>query len=141
MKAFVLLFVATCYFTGAFSHHHPDHHDHGGHDHAGHKNLTEEQKAKIHADVDECIIESKVDRGLFEDMAHGREFTPTRELDCFAACVFKKMGSMTADGTVVEKPEDSDKAKECKKLTGKDECETAGKIMGCFYKNDLIPEL
>ncbi|XP_014204137.1 general odorant-binding protein 56d [Copidosoma floridanum] len=114
-----------------YSHHH----------HLEEKNLTDEQRKKIRDEVEECITESKVDKKLLDDIKDGKDFTPTRELDCFSACVLKKNGVMKEDGTIdQDKPSTNDKVKECRKLAGADACETGGKVMECFAKNNLIPK-
>ncbi|OXU25392.1 hypothetical protein TSAR_001853 [Trichomalopsis sarcophagae] len=90
-------------------------------------------------DIDACVAESKVDTKLFEHMMHTPNFKATREMDCFAACMFKKDGVLDADGNVdASKLPNVDVSKVCGALRGKDACETAGKIMGCFAEKGVM---
>nr|QGW50309.1 odorant-binding protein 14 [Chouioia cunea] len=127
MKISVALFVVIC-IVGVYSHPHGEH---------GHK-LTPEQIARIMADVEECARTNDIGHEVFEDLKAGKNPTPSRNLSCFSACVLKRNGVMNADGSTNHKPTDSDVAKECKDLRGDDDCETAGKIVSCLHKNNLI---
>nr|WJN66528.1 odorant-binding protein 7 [Leptocybe invasa] len=129
MKVSLALFAVIC-IVGVYAHH-------GQHGH----NLAPEQIERIKAEVEECARTNGIGHEVFEDLKAGKNPTPSRNLDCFAACVLKRNGVMNADGSTNHKPNDSDAAKQCKELKGSDDCDTAGKIMSCFHKNNLIPKI
>nr|ALS31051.1 odorant-binding protein [Phenacoccus solenopsis] len=113
-----------------------------------HEALSDEDKQRHHQESEECIAESKLDPQILADMKAGKKPDPIpRELHCYAKCILKKEGVMKEDGSINEdRPGRSDAAKECEdkakpaSLAEADQCDTAGKIMGCYAKNHLIPK-
>ncbi|OXU25391.1 hypothetical protein TSAR_001852 [Trichomalopsis sarcophagae] len=97
------------------------------------KDLTREQ-------ILECVAESGVEETKVEDIKLGNQgLETTREIDCFAACVFKKQGIMNEAGVITpDKPMDNEAAKQCVATTGADACDTAGKVLKCFISNNLV---
>nr|QGW50305.1 odorant-binding protein 10 [Chouioia cunea] len=115
--------------------------------------LTEEQKEMIKPYKDACLAELKLDEAIIEQskkeyLEQGKtEFSD--QLNCFSACMFKKVGIMTEEGKFDEDmaralasgqfPEDEiNKAiNACKNEVGKDICETAGILFECFLKQRI----
>nr|QGW50298.1 odorant-binding protein 2 [Chouioia cunea] len=116
--------------------------------------LSDEQKAKLKGFKEACITESGVNADLVNSIIKGGEIKRDKNLDCFSACMLKKIGIMRDDGTIdVEttrakaRTTSVDVAKadkiidKCKELVGKDACETGGNVFGCFILGKDFPVL
>nr|ANG08501.1 odorant-binding protein 11 [Trichogramma dendrolimi] len=116
--------------------------------------LKDEQKAKLREFKEGCIKESGVDAAVVDGIVKGGPITRGDKIDCFSACMLKKIGIMKPDGTIdVEAARgkvkttnaDPDKANKvidaCKDLVGKDACETGGNVFSCFITKKDFPVL
>nr|WNA16301.1 odorant binding protein 2C [Quadrastichus mendeli] len=116
--------------------------------------LNDEQKATLKGFKEGCITESGVSADTVNAIIKGGEIKREEKLDCFSACMLKKIGIMRADGTIdVEasrakvKTTNVDVAKadkiidKCKDLIGKDTCETGGNVFACFVQGKDFPVL
>uniref|UniRef100_A0A1S5VFH1 Odorant binding protein n=1 Tax=Meteorus pulchricornis TaxID=51522 RepID=A0A1S5VFH1_9HYME len=112
--------------------------------------LTEEHKAKLREHRDKCIDETKVDRTLV-DKAHGGQWQEGDEkLQCFAACLLKKLGMMAEDGKLNEEVSlakmtldvGAEKAREiwdnCKDKTGANTCAKGFELMKCYTSKKTL---
>ncbi|XP_001601290.2 general odorant-binding protein 56a [Nasonia vitripennis] len=117
--------------------------------------LTEDQRKILQPLKDECFQETGLDAVTLEKFKKEalQKFKTTGEVsndekvNCFSACMFKKIGFMSEEGKFEEDtvralmsenfpPETLDKAIEnCKNEVGKDHCETAAKLIVCFMNN------
>ncbi|OXU29502.1 hypothetical protein TSAR_003814 [Trichomalopsis sarcophagae] len=112
--------------------------------------LTEEQKAKLKEYKYACITETGVSEDVIESVKKGEQVAFDEKLNCFSACMLKKVGIMNADGTMNEEvarakvPQDLPKDKvdqvinTCKAGVGKDSCETGGKVLTCLMKTKAV---
>nr|UHN91806.1 general odorant binding protein 1 [Quadrastichus mendeli] len=91
---------------------------------------------KFNPQVEECLIEKKVDRQKYIDMITNPNFVRDREMDCLSACVMKKRNLMDANGKFTVDFETGGLGQICKAEYGKDECETASKLITCVLKKE-----
>ncbi len=116
--------------------------------------LKDDQKSKLGEYKESCITETGADKAMIDSIIKGGPISHDEKLDCFSACMLKKIGIMRPDGSIdVEAARtkaattnvDIAKANKvidtCKDLTGKDTCETGGKVFGCFITNKDFPVL
>ncbi|OXU29508.1 hypothetical protein TSAR_003820 [Trichomalopsis sarcophagae] len=116
--------------------------------------LKDDQKAKLREYKESCITETGADKAVIDGIIKGGPINRDEKLDCFSACMLKKIGIMRPDGSIdVESARakaattnvDVAKANEvidkCKDLKGKDTCETGGSVFGCFITNKDFPVL
>ncbi|XP_058805940.1 uncharacterized protein LOC131672610 [Phymastichus coffea] len=96
---------------------------------------------KIKAEIDECARVNNIGEDVFNDLKAGKDPAPSRDLDCFSACVLKHNEVMNAEGSTNHKPNESDVTKQCKDLSAKNDCDTVDKIMSGLHKNNLIPKI
>ncbi|XP_014206345.1 general odorant-binding protein 83a [Copidosoma floridanum] len=130
MKHFaaVVLFVAVC-FVGAFS-----------------ESLSNEEAEKLMEYKESCTAETGVDEAvLMQPYDDKEELVQDEKLNCYFACILKKMDMMDSDGTINMEtarsqllrdlcPKKIDESVECLSQVGDSPCNTAGKIFGCIMK-------
>ncbi|XP_043265844.1 general odorant-binding protein 56a [Colletes gigas] len=109
--------------------------------------ITDEQKEKLFQFKDECMADTKVDSEMIHKALAGDDTENEGKLQCFAACILKKIGIMEQDGSinveVVKKNAPADVPNEqieevlnkCKDITGATDCEKAGNLVKCFLEN------
>nr|QDJ95972.1 odorant-binding protein 29 [Encarsia formosa] len=116
--------------------------------------LTDDQKAKLADYKKSCFVETGADPNAFENykanIVKGVEVKFDDKMNCFAACMLKKIGIMRPDGTIDEAVARSKVPKElpqdkvdqaintCKTQVGKDNCEIGGKVTGCLVKTKVL---
>ncbi|XP_058793661.1 general odorant-binding protein 56a-like [Phymastichus coffea] len=116
--------------------------------------LNDEQKARLKGFKEGCITETGVSADVVNSIIKGGEIKREKSLDCFSACMLKKIGIMRDDGSIdVEtartksRTTNVDVAKadkvidKCKDLVGKDTCETGGNVFACFIVSKDFPVL
>nr|QGW50304.1 odorant-binding protein 9 [Chouioia cunea] len=130
MKSFVIVF-ALC-IAGAFA------------------GLTDQQIVKLREYKIGCLAETGVSEDVVNKLKVGEAVVFDEKLNCFSACILKKVGIMRPDGSIDEQvardklPKDwpQDKVDHvvnaCKVQVGKDSCETGGKVLGCLAKTRAI---
>lgn len=108
--------------------------------------LTDEQKAKLREHKESCISETGVDPTVVENAKKGEVVENDEKLACFATCLLKKVGIMTADGDIdwevarAKLPESvpQEQADQihnaCKDITGTG-CEKGHNLMKCFMEH------
>ncbi|CAB0029033.1 unnamed protein product [Trichogramma brassicae] len=62
--------------------------------------LKDEQKAKLREFKEGCIKESGVDAAVVDGIVKGGPITRGDKIDCFSACMLKKIGIMKPDGAI-----------------------------------------
>ncbi|KAF5297535.1 hypothetical protein FQR65_LT09966 [Abscondita terminalis] len=95
--------------------------------------------------IDECITETKVDRGIVESLFEDSVFTEDKALKCFIHCFHVKLNFVNENGVVnvdemknVILPLAKDKVQatgiieKCSKINEGDKCETAFAMEKCF---------
>nr|WJN66526.1 odorant-binding protein 2 [Leptocybe invasa] len=112
--------------------------------------ITDEQKSKLKDHKVACVAETGVTEDVIEKLKKGEAVVLDDKLNCFSACLLKRIGIMRADGSIDEKvarakipkdlPQDTvDKVvNSCKVQVGKDSCETGGKVLVCLAKTKVI---
>ncbi|XP_058797520.1 general odorant-binding protein 56d-like [Phymastichus coffea] len=130
MKSFVVVF-AIC-ITGALA------------------GITDEQKAKLVQHKVACISETGVSEDVVNKLKEGEPVVFDDKVNCFSACMLKRVGIMKPDGSIDEQvarakiPKDlpQDKVDQvinsCKVQVGKDNCETGGKVLACLAKTKAV---
>ncbi|KAL6262521.1 hypothetical protein P5V15_005317 [Pogonomyrmex californicus] len=108
--------------------------------------LTEEQKAKLRQYKETCIAETGVDATMVENAKKGEIAEGDEKLACFATCLLKKIGIMTANGDIdwevarakipsgVPQEQADQLYNACKDVSGTG-CEKGGNVFKCFYEN------
>ncbi|KAF5297534.1 hypothetical protein FQR65_LT09965 [Abscondita terminalis] len=97
------------------------------------------------SEIDECVKEIKIDRGIVESFYKDGVPNPDKNLKCFLHCLYVKIKILNENGDVnvdemknVVLPLAKDKTKamalieECSKIKEDDKCETAFAIEECF---------
>ncbi|XP_017878110.1 general odorant-binding protein 56d-like [Ceratina calcarata] len=109
--------------------------------------LTDEQKAKLAEHKAVCITETGVDAQVVENAKNGNWADGDEKLECFSACMLKRIGIMRPDGSISEEvtrqkaPTDIPKEKiddvinKCKGTTGANDCKKAANLAKCFIEN------
>ncbi|XP_058797518.1 general odorant-binding protein 56d-like [Phymastichus coffea] len=112
--------------------------------------ITDEQRAKLVEHKVACVAETGVSEDMVAKLKGGEPVVFDDKLNCFSACMLKKIGIMKADNSIDEQvarakvPQDlpQDKVDQvinsCKTQVGKDSCETGGKVLDCLAKSKAV---
>ncbi|XP_058797519.1 general odorant-binding protein 56a-like [Phymastichus coffea] len=112
--------------------------------------ITDEQKAKLREHKVACVAETGVTEEVIAKLKGGEPVVFDDKLNCFSACMLKRIGIMRPDGSIDEQvarakiPKDlpQDKVDQvidaCKVQVGKDTCETGGKVLSCLSKTKAV---
>nr|ALS31053.1 odorant-binding protein [Phenacoccus solenopsis] len=112
--------------------------------------LTDEQKAKLKSYKEGCIYESGLNPAVIEQIKKGGSVPFDDKLNCFSACLLKRLAIMKPDGSIDEavarakipKEVPQNKANQviniCKSQVGRTQCETGGKVLGCLLKTKAV---
>ncbi|XP_076175217.1 uncharacterized protein LOC143150651 [Ptiloglossa arizonensis] len=115
--------------------------------------ITPDQQAKLIEIKDECMNEIGVDAETLGKALNGTVLENDNKLECFAACVLKKIGIMEDDGSInvdvarekapADVPSDDieDVINKCKDTTGANDCEKAANLVKCFLQNKTFKVL
>nr|UEN71171.1 odorant-binding protein 6 [Gregopimpla kuwanae] len=115
--------------------------------------LTDDQRAKLREFKATCIAETGVSPDAIENARKGNIDQGDAKLACFAACLLKKTGSLTNEGTFNEAgfraqvPADVPKEKvddivnKCGSESGANACETGAKLLKCYLENKTFSVL
>ncbi|OXU23250.1 hypothetical protein TSAR_000676 [Trichomalopsis sarcophagae] len=99
--------------------------------------LNEPKKPSLNDQMKECLTQNDLDAGLYTELwkDHPKLNAPRKKVNCFLACLYKKVGALSADGAIVL-PEgfieeriinwSPELREKCKKQAGDDVCELAG---------------
>ncbi|CAH1974553.1 unnamed protein product [Acanthoscelides obtectus] len=110
---------------------------------------TEQEKAVVIKNRDECIVETKVNPALLEKADKGL-FVDDPKLHCFIKCFYQKTGFVTESGEPIlsnirnRLPASMDKdraielVKKCQQSRkGRNPCENVYLIHKCYYENTV----
>ena len=112
--------------------------------------ITSEQVTRLLRYKDECMGEIGIDDEIIEKaMKEGTSYHREVKLECFMACILKKVGIMNEDGSInvdaakehasasVPKSAVHESIKKCKDAVGANDCEKAANFVDCLMEKQI----